>query len=291
MFTQTKHTLKRLRYAMRRMRAARRWGADRLDAMPAVLGNAMPKSGSHLLTQVLSGLAELGPFVDPGFPPVNRGEDNRKLTDAAVLRAVNGMLPGEIRYGYLHAAPPWVPTVTGPGRATVFIYRDPRDWVVSQVFYATDMHEGHMLHDYYNSLNTIEARINAAIEGVDVPGVRAPSVAERYGHYLGWLEVPGVLCVKFEDLIENRKPVLSGAKDRKSAIGDILDYLETFNFKPSTPRTEAIAILERGIAPGKSGTFRRGTPGEWKEQFTEENRRRFERVAGDLARKLGYVDL
>lgn len=275
-----KHGLKRLRYRLRRARAARRWGAERLAAMPAVLGNAMPKSGSHLLIQVLAGLAEVGPFVDPGYPPVNRGEDNRKLDEAAVLRAVNGMLPGEIRYGYLHAEPPWLQAVTGPGRATVFIYRDPRDWVVSQVFYATDMHEGHMLHAYYNSLETLEARINAAIEGVEAPGVRAPSLVERYGHYVGWLDVPGVLGIRFEDLIEYRE----------WTIDRILDYFATFNFQPSTSRAEAIAILERGIAPRKSGTFRRGTPGEWRERFTEENRRRFEAAAGELVGRLGYGD-
>ncbi len=280
MLPQVKHSLKGLRYRIRRARAARRWGAQGLSAMPAVLGNAMPKSGSHLLIQVLAGLVELGPFVDPGYPPVNRGEDNRKLVDAATLKAVTGMQSGVIRYGYLHAEEPWVSAVTGPGRATVFVYRDPRDWVVSQVFYATEMHEDHMLHDYYNSLETVEARINAAIEGVDRPGLKAPSVAERYAHYLGWLDVPGVLSIRFEDLIENRK----------LKIGEILDYLETFNFQPSTERTEAIVVLERGIAPAKSGTFRRGTPGEWKERFTADNLRRLEAVAGDLVRRLGYAD-
>ena len=280
MFHQAKHLLKHLRYRIRRAQAARRWGAKNLAAMPAVLGNAMPKSGSHLLIQVLGGLAELGPYVDPGYPPVNRGDDNRNLPKGAVLQGINDMLPGEIRYGYLQAEPPWIPAVTGPGRATIFVYRDPRDWVVSQVFYATDMHEGHMLHAYYNSLETLEARINAAIEGVDTAEVRAPSVAERYGHYTGWLDVPGVLCVKFEELIENRR----------SKIDQILDYLETFNFQHSTRRSEAIAILERGIAPHRSGTFRRGTPGEWRERFTEENVRRFEAAAGDLVRRLGYED-
>jgi hypothetical protein len=97
MLPNLKHTLKSIRYRLRRAQAARRWGVDRLAAMPAVLGNAMPKSGSHLLFQVLAGLVELGPFVDPGYPPVNRGEDNRKLADAAVLHAVNDMQPGEIR--------------------------------------------------------------------------------------------------------------------------------------------------------------------------------------------------
>lgn len=273
-----KHTLKRLRYRVRRSAAARRWGADALDKTPALLGNAMPKSGSHLIIQVLEGLTELGPFVNPGFPPVNRREDNSKKPEAETLAEVRDMLPGEIRYGYLHGEEPWTSAATGPGRAVVFVYRDPRDWVVSQVFYATDMHAGHMLHEHYNRLPTLEDRINAAIEGVREPGVTAPPLVERYSHYLGWLGVPGVLTLRFEDLILNR----TGALER------ILDYLKTFNFQPSAGRREALDKLNAAISPLRSGTFRKGQPGEWREHFTAENIRRFEAAAGDLLDRLGY---
>ncbi|NJN43910.1 MAG: hypothetical protein HC806_03715, partial [Anaerolineae bacterium] len=212
----------------------------------------MPKSGSHLLIQILEGLTELGPFVNPGFPPVNRFEDNSKLPDEKVLAEIRAMRPGDIRYGYLHAEEPWRSAVTGSGRArklaTLFVYRDPRDWVISQIFYAKDMHKGHMLHEYYQSLPTMEARIHAAIEGVKTTKVSAPSVVERYSHYLGWLEVPGLLCLRFEDLIENRR----------SKIEDILEYLATFNFRPSIPKEQAIDALMEAISPHKSGTFRKG---------------------------------
>ena len=277
-FSQPKKFIKQIRYSARYALAARRWGADRLRAMPAVLGNAMPKSGSHLLIQILEGLADLGPFVNPGFPPVNRAEGNRKQSEAAILSEIRRMQPGEIRYGYLHAEEPWLSALTGPSRATIFVYRDPRDWVISQVFYATDMHEGHMLHAYYRSLPTMEARINAAIEGVDRPEVKAPSVVERYSHYLGWLVAPGVLSLRFEDLIENRR----------SKIEEILDYLAIFDFRSSIGREESIDLLEKGIAPRKSGTFRKGQPGEWREHFTAENVRRFEATTGDLLELLDY---
>lgn len=279
-FFTLKQSLKTLRYHLRRAQTARRWGADNLRAMPAVLGNAMPKSGSHLLIQILEGLTELGPFVNPGFPPVNRAEDNTKLPDDKVLAEIRSMRPGDIRYGYLHAEEPWLSAVTGPGRATIFVSRDPRDWVISQIFYAKDMHEGHMLHAYYNSLPDMEARINAAVAGVQTPEVSAPSVVERFSHYLGWLDVPDVLCLRFEDLILNREATLH----------KILDYLSTFNFQPSTPRETAIAILSASIAPRKSGTFRKGQPGNWREHFTAGNVARFKEVAGGLVERLGYEE-
>jgi sulfotransferase 6B1 len=291
MHYKTKRLLKTLRYHLRRAQAAQKWGAGNLRAIPAVLGNAMPKSGSHLLIQILEGLTEIGPFVDPGFPPVNRNEDNTKLPDEKVLEEIRAMRPGDIRYCYLHAEEPWLSAVTGTGRATIFVYRDPRDWVISQVFYAKDMHEGHMLHEYYNALLNMEARINAAIEGVhqdltsfkqpvaaNLLGLRAPSVIERYSHYLGWLDVPGVLCLRFEDLIE----------DRRSKIEEILKYLEIFNFRSSIPHEKAIDILINAVAPRKSGTFRKGQPGNWREHFTEGNVERFKEVAGELVVQLGY---
>src|SRR4030042_2169762 len=82
----SKHWLKTIRWQGRRMLAARRWGSERLNATPAVLANAMPKSGSHLIYQVVQGLCRLGPFVNPGFPPVNRDEFNDKLPDDLIVK-------------------------------------------------------------------------------------------------------------------------------------------------------------------------------------------------------------
>jgi hypothetical protein len=161
-----KHQLKQIRYQGRRTMAALHWGASRLNSTPAVLGNAMPKSGSHLIIQVLQGLTEIGPFINPGMPPVNRGEDNCLLPESEVLANIEAMNPGDIGYGYIHARQPFIDALTAPGRATVFVYRDPRDMVISHVFYATELHPGHNMHKYYTEvLQDMEERINAAICG------------------------------------------------------------------------------------------------------------------------------
>ena len=147
------------------MQAVFQWGPGSLRHAPRVFGNAMPKSGSHLLTQVLHGLPAIGPFVNPGFPPVNRDEANRPLPDEKVFDGIYRMRPGDIRYGYIHAKEPYISLLTQPEQATIFIYRDPRDMLVSHVFYATDIYDEHGMHHYYEKLNSMEARLNAAIEG------------------------------------------------------------------------------------------------------------------------------
>ncbi len=275
----TKHLLKSVRWQGRRAIVALRWGPAALHRAPAVLGNAMPKSGSHLINQVVQGLTRLGPFVNSGFPPVNRDEVNDKLPEAQVLANLNRMRPGDIGYGYIKAQQPFVSLLTRPGWATIFVYRDPRDMLISHVFYATQMHKGHGMHRYYTeTLQTMEERINAAIQGVEEPGSQLSPVRVKYEGYLGWLEQPAVLSLRFEDLI----------LDRPAALGRILDYLVQRGFVPHLPRDQEIAILEQAIAPKKSGTFRKGQPGNWKDYFTPANKILFKEMAGDLLIQLGY---
>lgn len=276
---EVRHWLKRQRWQVRRLAVALRYGNKRLQQTPAVLGNAMPKSGSHLIIQVLQGLTEIGPFVNPGFPPVNRSEDNSKLPDVSVLANIRDMRPGDIAYGYVNAREPFLSTLKSNGRATIFVYRDPRDMIVSHVFYATQMHKGHGMHRYYTEeLHSMEERIDAAIRGVEEPGAELSPVRAKYEGYLGWLEQPEVLCLRFEDLILDRRP----------ALNKILDYLEKRGFSPIFPRNQAVAALESAILPKKSGTFRKGKPGNWQEHFSEQNKALFKEMAGDLLISLGY---
>lgn len=274
-----KSWLKLIRWRYRRQAAARRWGQDALAQTPSVLGNAMPKSGSHLISQVIQGLPQIGPFVNPGWMPVTRAEDNSKLDDAATLAILERMQPGDVAYGYVQARPPFLEVLTRPGRATIFVYRDPRDMIISHVFYATQMHPGHGMHKYYTQvLRTMEERIQAAIQGVEEPGAELSSVRLKYESYLGWLDQPAVLSLRFEDLILNRE----------QALNRLLDYLEERGFKPVLPRPQAIQALMQAIAPKKSGTFRKGQPGNWREYFTAANKEQFKQVAGDLLLRLGY---
>jgi hypothetical protein len=281
LYYRAKRKLKLFRLELRRIRAARRWGKETLESAPSIFGNAIPKAGSHLLIQVLLGLTKIGPFVDPGFPPVNRFEGNTRLEPLERVKELNQMRPGEIRYGYAGCKEPFLSAITGPGRASVFIYRDPRDQLVSHVFYAKDIHTGHGMHEYYNNvLKTMEERLNVAIEGCDLPGLGLPTIWERYVEHFGWFERDDVLCIKYEDIILHQD----------QAFNELLDYIEGFGIEFSVSRPEAVEVLKDAVKPKKSGTFRKGQPGNWKNHFTDENKRRFKAVAGDLLTRLGYEE-
>jgi sulfotransferase 6B1 len=151
--------------------------------------------------------------------------------------------------------------------------------LVSHVFYATEMHKGHGMHTYYTeTLKTMEARLNAAIQGVEEPGCELSPILAKYEGYLGWRELPEVLCLRFEDLI----------LDRRHTLNRLLEYLVKRGFHPVLPRDQEVGILDQAIAPKKSGTFRKGQPGNWKEHFTEANKAFFKEQTGDLLVRLGY---
>ena len=276
-----KSYIKKNRWLFRRFLAAIRNGPRQLTYSPIVFGNAMPKSGSHLLTQVLVGLKNIGPFVDPGFPPVNRDERNLPMKSRQVIQNIQKMKPGDLRYGYIHAIEPFLTILTQPKFASVFIYRDPRDMLISHIFYAKDMYTGHGMHKYYTQkLQTMEERINAAITGIAEPGFELASVRKRYDSYLGWLDKSQILGIKFEDLVNNRNRTLER----------FLDFLERRGARINCPRERAVEILNNSILPAKSGTFRKGIPGEWKNHFSEENKLTFKMVAGPLLQQLGYEE-
>lgn len=273
-----KTPVKNVRWGLRRNAVARKFGEALLAQMPIVIGNAMPKSGSHLLHQILLGLSQIAPFVDPGMPPLTRSAKNKNLPVDEVLKNLNGLRPGDIAYGYFQARPEYVAALTARGRASIFITRDPRDVLVSHVFYATEMYSGHGMHAYYNSLPDMETRLNAAIEGVATDEFQLSGIRAKYDRYLGWLTTPGVENVAFEGLI----------LEQEQSLGQIMRYLLTKGMKLDMPNDEAIAKLGKAIRPSESGTFRGGRVGDWQEHFTSSNKDRFKASTGDLLQILNY---
>jgi hypothetical protein len=252
-----------------------------LDGVPLIFGNSFPKSGTHLLTQVLHGFSRLGPAVDSGLPAIVtfEGETGRMREGDEILAELERMQPGDIGYGHLHALPVVMAFLCRDGVVPYFILRDPRDVVVSHVHYVTDMAANHAHHRYYlESLHSFEERLSTSIAGLPHLDAPFPDIRARFEPYLSWLDRPEVLTLQFEQFVA----------DRESAIGRILDHAIARGFPVQLDRQRAIEILAQGIDPRRSPTYRRGAVGGWREQFTPEHKQLFKRVTGDLLARLGY---
>jgi hypothetical protein len=274
------HAVRRsLRPLVKSLQAILRWRRLKFDEAPPIFGNAKPKSGSHLLYQILSGYTRIMPYRYVEAEPIRTiTAEGRRRTAAEILADLKRLPRGVIGWGYLEASPENIAFLVQPGRVNYFLYRDPRDMLVSHVFFATEMHPAHGMHAYYNALPDFNARLKVAITGIDQDGLRMVSVRQRYEDVFRWLETPGVMCIRFEDLVERRAATLQA----------MLDEVEKSGYRIPTPREEALRLLMAAIQPRRSATFRSGKSGTWRQYFTEEHKRLFKEVAGDLLIRLGY---
>src|SRR5512147_290092 len=232
-----------LRPAGKTLQAMTRWKRLAFNAAPPVFGNSKPKSGSHLLLQILNGFTQIMPYRYVAADPVRTIEkEGRRKTKEEVLNELQHIPRGVIGWGYIEASPENVAFLCKPGRVNYFIYRDPRDMLVSQVFFATDMHEEHGMHAYYKSLPDFGERLKVAITGIDRDGLQMVSVKQRYEGVFQWREQKNVMCLRFEDLINNRDATLNA----------MLAEVEKTGYRISTPRPEALSVLVEAIQPKKS---------------------------------------
>jgi len=249
------------------------------NGWPILLGISFPKSGTHLLDQILLGFSHVAPFSRHlrSFYAEYEGESGRKHAPEQALRWLDLMQPGDIASAHLFARPEAVERITTPSFIPYFIFRDPRDVVVSHVFYVTEMEQKHVHHVYYQSLPDFNARLKVSILGRPDVEVEFPDIAGRFVPYLDWLDQPAVFKIHFEDLINNRVVTLNRIIDH---------FLSRVPLR--TNQKLLLEYLENSINPNKSPTFRSGKTGSWKRYFTDEHKKIFKEVAGDLLIRLGF---
>ena len=247
--------------------------------LPVLLGISFPKSGTHLLDQILLGFSKVAPYAKRlhSFYAEYEGESGVKRGPEQATGWLDALRPGDIASAHLFARPEAVSRVCSSKFISYFIFRDPRDVVVSHVFYVTDMESRHVHHEYYQSLPDFNARLKVSILGRPDTDIEFPNIAERFAPYMDWLNHPEVLTIHFEDLI----------LDRTATLTRIMDH---FLARVPLQATRQLILdsLEASINPTKSPTFRSGKTGEWKKYFTAEHKKIFKDVAGDLLIKLGY---
>jgi sulfotransferase 6B1 len=246
---------------------------------PILLGISFPKSGTHLLDQILLGFNRVAPFslhVHSMFANYD-GETGRKRGADETLAWLRSLNACDVASAHLFSLPEAVKYVCTPEFVPYFIFRDPRDIVVSHVFYVTDMEPNHVQHDYFASLPDFDTRLKTSILGRPKAEAEFFDIGIRFQPYSDWLDRPSVLPIRFEDLINDRAATLTRIMDHFLARVPL-----------QAPRQLILDSMESSINPKRSPTFRSGKTGEWKKHFTEEHKRIFKDVAGDLLMRLGY---
>jgi hypothetical protein len=248
---------------------------------PVLMANSFPKSGTHLLDQILMGFSRIAPFSPHvALPFVSfDGETGRKRSVQEALSYIQALRPLDVTSAHLLAWPEVVEAVCTPRFIPYIIFRDPRDIVVSHVFYITEMAPGHAHYEYYNKvLKNFDERLKISILGRPDADVEFPDISGRFKLYQDWLARPEVMVVRFEEVILARRETLGRMVDH---------FLKRVDTLPAS-REQIIDALEANIDPQRSPTFRSGKTGEWKKYFKPEHKKLFKDVASDLLIQLGY---
>jgi hypothetical protein len=151
--------------------------------------------------------------------------------------------------------------------------------VVSHVYYVTDMEPDHALHPHYTQqLGSFDERLMTSIRGLPEGRFPFDDITGRFQPYLGWMEQPAVLALRFEELVAAPQ----------TGIHAILQHAIQRGFPLNCPLEQAQQILNEAIDPRRSPTFRSGKTGAWRDHFKPEHIAAFKAIAGELLIDLGY---
>ncbi|WP_202078596.1 sulfotransferase domain-containing protein [Caldalkalibacillus salinus] len=239
------------------------------------LVSSVPKSGTHLMHQLLNGIPQLShPLQNQSMkffvnnPPSQFYEDHDNRLKA--------LQPNQFGLGHLHYTPEYVTLLRTHQLKHIFVYRDPRDVLVSLCYFIADKWKQHPLHQRFQALS-IKDRALTLINGI--PG-EFPHFSDYFGPFYGWLKDTDTLKVSYEELMQTRS-------SRRQACRKMVHYLWE-NQTPPEPINLLVLKMERNVNTKKSVTFRKGQVGSWRDEFDDEVIEAFKRVANPMLQLADY---
>lgn len=257
-----------------------RAAAPTYELTPPVLANSFPKSGTHLLDQImeaLPGRRNFGEFLSS----MTSSFSFRPRPVGSILSAIRGSAPGEIVRAHLYADSTIASALRENGFVHYFIYRDPRDVVLSESHYLRSLNRWHRLHPYFRDAPTLDDAITLSIQGLPelAPKIDYPNVKARFDRYARWITSNDVCAVRFEDLI---------SEQRAETLFRMAEYYVARSTADLNVE-EIVEAMQASIDPHRSHTYRKAESGGWRKKFSEEHHRLFEEFAGDLLRQYEFV--
>ncbi len=253
---------------------------------PLILCNSYPKSGTHLLYQILYSLPDTVKWDNIISVQALCGIMNT----ASHIRWKLGSAPdGSIVRSHLMCTDEIKSILAKESCKRFFIYRDLRDVTVSHARWV--LKEPRIfLHNIYKQLPSFDEQLMSTIQGVPLgtplgSNLSQPNIGQDFSRWLGWLQDAETLAIRFEDLVGERG---GGDEDKRIyIISKILDHLE-INLSQAEIESR---FSSEAMDPSESHTFVKGGKGQignWKNYFNEQHKEEFKKVAGDLLVRLGY---
>lgn len=245
---------------------------------------SIPKSGTHLVSKCLKLLTKKINHQVEAFP-----KNDIDLKDYFFLNHLKYTEDNKINY-------------IKDKYIKFFVIRDPRDQIVSYAYWGElllknnyeifkQMHESpetqneNFIDLYAYKDLSFDALITELIingkyyyNGFPPYPYQTCGIKDFYNSYLQWQKTPGFYTVKFENLVGEQ-----GGGSKEIQINEIRNIAKHLNREYSEEEIQMVAESLFGRQ-----TFREGKIGSWKKHFTEEHKKLFKEVAGQLLIDLGY---
>lgn len=239
-----------------------------LDLEPFLL-SSVPKSGTYLLHQLLSGM-----------PGITSEHDSRKRFFTNSLnfedykddhfRRLKELKRNEFGVGHIRYSKEYADMLEKLDMKHIFIYRDPRDVLVSMTYFIKDRWKDHPLHKDFNfKYHSNKERMISLLNGSN----EWPPFQYYNQFYYKWLEEQRAFSVSFESLIQSEE-------SRRITLLDIASYL--WGASSTIPIEQMVEPMISNYNPFNSGTFRSGKIGSWQTEFDQELKEFFKTKAGEL---------
>jgi hypothetical protein len=242
---------------------------------PRLFLNSVPKSGTHMLQQIVSAMPTMklnanGQFYE-GY--------TQQISDHRLRLSM--MKPCEFGAGHVYHSSEWAKMIQGLGHRHIFLSRDPRDIVVSFAYFIADRYPQHELHPYFKyELKTQKQRYLALIQGIRNSQLQYPDIVEWMDRFIGWAYDKRTLHITYEQL-------MSSVHQRQSTLFRLATYVWS-GYNPPMPIAQMVNKMNANMNPQRSYTFRKGGIGNWRKEFDEETKSIFKQKAGKLLIQLGY---
>lgn len=239
----------------------------------SVFINSVPKCGTHLLNQIIRGI-----------PTFKNAKWLWLLQHQDYIKKMENVESVTVMLGHVHYSDELRDYLDKHKIPRLFIYRDPRDMIVSYVYYVMNIADGHELKDYFTEeLTCNEERIMKLITGFNLEekSLRYNDIRYHYYPFMPWKDDSNTFVLRYEDLIES-------TASRKQTLNKVVDYMWDSLQYTGINKEAIVQAMEKNINPQKSDTFRKGKIGDWKNHFTEKNIEIFKSIAGEFIVELGY---
>lgn len=249
--------------------------------------NSIPKSGTHLLlklvdlldypenpdgfwigSNLINGRFSSLKKIKRGYYSSNTipiGCETPTKVGTQWLRKIFNSLPDCTSFGsHCLYSKRMLDLCTNSNVKIICIIRDPRSIVFSH-FKHIESKKNHYLHNHFINLKNDHDRLLFSIYGGELKGDRMRSIVERYSDFMGWINSPDVLVVKFEDLIGE-----NGGGSNKAQLDVINRVAKFIGIKNADLDSIQSSLYGLQNTQTKSKTFRKGKIDSWKDEISEE---------------------